>query len=223
MKIKLTAGFLAAATVPAQAQTTNTVTTSVNASAGLAPVTTLTCDGVNFGVWRVPVRNSGGVTKITLTLSGANIAASSTIATPSVNTANVSLAPGYQPPAAGTCILVGSLTKSGGLGTSLTGTSMPINVSSNHESLPLPSIMADMTANLTLGGPGMFTDANGDGSFRITGVLTIPEIIVAENFGGYKTGDNAIAVSVSETNSTQTVMTGQGVPVQAGLIQASPR
>jgi hypothetical protein len=31
-------------------------------------------------------------------------------------------------------------------------------------------------------------DAQGDGAFRVVGVLTIPETIVLANYGGYQTG-----------------------------------
>lgn len=201
----LAATFTAFVALPAQAQITNTVTASVNARAGLAPLLAVTCDPVNFGVWRVPVRgiNSGGTTLITLTVS-ANNALGVTTYTPTGNLTNVSLAPGYNLPEAGTCRVTGAVKINSSLPVGITGnTNLPF-IASNHELLPTPSLLADLRANLTLAGTQVNIDGFGAGSFRVTGVLTIPEPIVSGNYGGYQTGtgiNNGGGATVSVTDT----------------------
>ena len=193
MKMKMNAALLAAVftafvALPAQAQSTSTtISTSVNARAGLSPILSVTCDAVNFGVWRVPIRNSGGTTAITLTVS-ANDATGVSSGTASGNTINVALDTGYLLPSAATCNVYGSRPVGTTLTTAITGNTTLRFIASNHESLPTPSVMADLTANLALAAPGVAVDANGNGAFRVVGVLTIPQPIVAGNYGGYQTG-----------------------------------
>lgn len=193
MKMKMNAALLAAVftafvALPAQAQnTTSTITASVNARAGLSPVLSVTCDAVNFGVWRVPIRTNGGITTITLTVS-ANTAAGVSTGTPSGNTTNVSLDSRYLPPSAATCTVLGSRPINSTLPTAITGNTNLSFIASNHESLPTPTTLAPLTADLALAGTGVAVDALGGGAFRVTGVLTIPEVIAAANYGGYQTG-----------------------------------
>lgn len=193
MKMTMNAALLAAVfttivALPAQAQAaTSTISTSVNARAGLSPALAVTCDAVNFGVWRVPIRNSGGITEITLTVSANNTTGVST-ATVGGNTNLVSLDTGYLLPKAATCSVVGSKPVSTNLTTSISGNTGLGFIASNHESLPIPTTLAQLTANLQLGGIGVAVDANGSGSFRVAGTLIIPEVIVVGNYGGYQTG-----------------------------------
>lgn len=225
MKINLIPLFLAGAVVtalPAQAQkyevtvvnnnsvsTTNTtfsVTASVNARAGLASLFEVTCSPVNFGVWRVPVRSSGGTTRVFLDVS-ANDRTGISNAYLKGNTYLVSLASGYNPPEAGTCIVTGAVAVSTTLPTAISNNLNLSFIASNHEGLGTPGTLALLTADLRLfsGGAGtnpVAIDANGSGSFRVVGILTIPEEIKAENYGGYETGTGA---TVSVTDMTQTV------------------
>jgi len=200
MNGKLVAAFLAASTLaamPAQAQ--QVVSASVNARAGLAPLTNVVCDGVNFGVWRVPVRTSGGSTVIGLTVS-ANNAAGTTSSVLTGNVTNVGSASGYNAPEAGTCRVTGATTISTTLPTSISNNVGLAFTSSNHESLRTPNVLAALSATLSLGGVGVVIDATGAGSFRVIGDLTIPQAIIANNYGGYITSTSA---TVSVTDAVQ--------------------
>lgn len=180
--------FASAATamiaVPAQAQ--DTVTANVNAVAGISPVLSLTCNDVNFGVWRVPVRSSGGTTTVTLTVS-ANNSSGSTTATSGGNTTGVALASGYNVPNAATCTVNGSNNASQTIRSAISSNTGLIFGSSNHNNLNNPSQVAALSADLTLGGTGVVIGSTGSGTFRVTGVLTIPQAITADNYGGYST------------------------------------
>ncbi len=201
MNGKLVAALLAASTLaamPAQAQ--QVVTASVNARAGLAALTAVTCDDVNFGVWRVPARTSGGSTIITLTVS-ANNATGTTTTSISGNTTNVGAASGYIASTAATCTVTGATTVSATLPTAITNNVGLAFVGSNHETLNFPTSVAAMNATLTLGGTGVVVDSTGSGTFRVVGVLTIPQAIVAANYGGYKTATPA-TVSVTDAVSS---------------------
>lgn len=193
------------AVLSTQAQAADTVTASVNAKAGLSPVLSLTCDDVNFGVWRVPVRNSGGTTTVTLTVS-ANTAAGSTTATSGGNNTNVALASGYQVPAAATCSVAGSNNPAQTIQTAISNNTALSFGASNHNNLNNPAQVASLAADLTLGGTGVAISGTGDGTFRVTGVLTIPQAITVNNYGGYKTqtggvggAGNAATVTVTDT------------------------
>ena len=204
MKMKVNAALLAAVltafvALPAQAQsTTSTITASVNARAGLSPVLSVTCTPVNFGVWRVPARSTGGTTEITLTVS-ANTAAGVTTGTATGNTTNVALDSNYSVPDAATCSVLGSRPVSSTVPTAITGNTNLSFIASNHESLATPSALAALSANLTLAGTGVLVDASGNGAFRVVGVLTIPQTIVAANYGGYQTGTGTTAGGATVT------------------------
>lgn len=202
MNGKLVAALLAASTLaamPAHAQ--QVVTASVNARAGLAPLTAVTCDDVNFGVWRVPTRTTGGSTLITLTVS-ANNAAGTTSSAVTGNTTNVGVASGYIAPTAATCTVTGATAVSSTLPTAITNNVGLAFTSSTHESLSAPGTLSALNATLTLGGTGVVVDSAGTGSFRVVGVLTIPQAIVAANYGGYRT---ATPATVSVTDQTNTI------------------
>jgi hypothetical protein len=179
--------------LPAHAQLT--VNTAVNARVGLARLTYIECEGVDFGLWRVPTRNTGGATFINLTVS-ANDVTGVTTASPSGNAISVSQDSGH-PPRAGICRVFNVETVSSTLRTSIWQ-----NVAMHMGGLPLyghpaPTIQALVVADLALGGAGVAIDAMGDGSFRVVGTLTIPETIVAANYGGYQTTGEAM-VSVTD-------------------------
>ncbi|WP_353209293.1 hypothetical protein [Sphingorhabdus sp.] len=199
MKITMKAALLAAtltvlSAMPAQAQ--QVVTASVNARAGLAPLTSVVCDDVNFGVWRVPVRATGGTSIVTLTVS-ANTAAGVTTAAVTGNTSNVAVAGGYIAPTAATCVVSGATNISTTLPTAISNNIGLSFGSSTHESLRAPPTLATLSANLSLAGTGVVVDSLGAGAFRVVGVLTIPQAINAVNYGGYRTS-NAATVSVTD-------------------------
>lgn len=187
MKAALLAATLTALTaLPAQAQTANTVQTSVNARAGLAAVTSVECTDVNFGVWRVPERTTGGATFITLTVTGTG----ATVATPSGNLGNVALSTRYDAPTAGACSIIGAYNKEGTNTVAISNNlDMPM-VASTHEGLPTPGALAAMLVDLTTVSSTAISGI-GTGSFEVVGVLEIPEVIVAENYGGYVTAEPA--------------------------------
>jgi hypothetical protein len=185
------------ALVSMQAQAVDSGSASVNATAGLAPVVIVSCTDVNFGVWRIPNRTSGGVTTITLT--GGNTAGSTTTATAAGNTTRVSLASGYVAPTAATCSVSGIMNQLTTVQTSIANNNYLGFTYSTHEGLDAPTTLAPMTADLSLAGAGVYIDTNGLGSFRVNGVLTIPQSINGNHYGGYKTnGINAARVTVMD-------------------------
>ena len=205
MNIKTNAALLAATltaltALPAQAQ--QVVTASVNARAGLAPLTAISCDDVNFGVWRMPVRTTGGSTVITLTVS-ANNASGTTAAAVTGNSTNVAVASGYTGATAATCSVTGATTVSATLPTSITNNVGLAFISSNHESLATPSVLSAMVATLTLGGTGVVIDSAGSGSFRVVGALTVPQVVTATNYGGYRTSTAATVSMTDAVASTE--------------------
>jgi len=204
MNGKLVAALLAASTLaamPAQAQ--QVVTASVNARAGLAALTAVTCDDVNFGVWRVPTRTTGGSTLITLTVS-ANNASGTTSAAVTGNSTNVGTASGYIAATAATCTVTGATNVSATLPTAITNNVGLAFTSSTHETLTAPTTLSALTATLTLGGTGVVIDSTGSGSFRVVGVLTIPQAIVSANYGGYRTSTSATVSVTDSVTSNQT-------------------
>lgn len=167
-----------------------TASDTVDANAGLQPVMELTCTDVSFGVWRVPVRTTGGTTVITLD------AAANTV-TPSVNTTQVAQSlNGAWAHNRGTCTLSGSsatestsatVTYTANLAKAFTGANA---AATGFTNLDAPAVDATLTADIT--GPVNCTiDVNGECSFFLGGVLTIPEAIIADNYGGYRTSGPA--------------------------------
>lgn len=186
------------------AQAADTVTASVNARAGVSPVLSLTCNDVNFGVWRVPVRTGGSATTITLTVS-ANSAAGATTATVGGQATWVSFASGYQVPDAALCTVAGATKHSATIQTAISDNTGLTFGASNHNNLNNPVQVASLSANLSLGGIGVAIDSNGAGTFRVVGVLSIPATITVNNYGGYKTqtggaggAGNAASVTVTD-------------------------
>ncbi|WP_353209294.1 hypothetical protein [Sphingorhabdus sp.] len=195
MKAKLAAAFWASTALmalPAQAQ--SVVNTQIDARVGLVAMTYIECAGVDFGLWRVPTRNTGGATFINLTVT-ANDATGVTIARIFGNSTSVSQ-DARHPPVAGTCYVFNAETVSSRLRTSIFQ-----NNAMSMGGLPLyglssPSIQALVVADLALGGNGVAIDATGNGTFRVVGELTIPQNIVAANYGGYQTqGEGKVSVT----------------------------
>jgi hypothetical protein len=187
-----------------QAVANDTVSATVNAKAGLSPVLSLTCSDVNFGVWRVPVRSAGGTTTISLDVS-ANTSAGATTPTVGGNTTNVAAASGYEVPEASICTVNGSNNVSSTIQTTIANNTGLSFGPSTHNNLKNPNTAAALTADLALKGAGVAIGATGSGTFRVIGVLTIPETIAEVNYGGYSTRSggndgegNAATVTVTD-------------------------
>lgn len=186
------------AVISMQAQAVDTGTATVNATAGLAPVVIVSCTDVNFGVWRIPNRASGGVTTVTLT-AATNTAGAATAAVAGGNITRVALASGFLAPSAATCSVSGLMNQLTSVTTAISANNNLGFTSSSHEGLDIPITLASLSANLSLAGTGVYIDANGLGAFRVNGVLTIPSVINGNHYGGYKTnGVNAATVTVMD-------------------------
>ena len=187
------------AVISMQAQAVDTGTATVNATAGLAPVVVVSCTDVNFGVWRIPNRSSGGQTTVITLTTAANTAGAVTTATATGDTTSVALATGYLAPVAATCSVSGIMNKAATVQTAISANTSLTFAPSTHESLADPTALAALSAELTLAGTGVAIDGNGSGAFRVTGVLTIPAAITGNNYGGYKTSvGNAATVTVTD-------------------------
>ena len=187
------------AVISMQAQAVDTGTATVNATAGLAPVVVVSCTDVNFGVWRIPNRSSGGQTTVITLTTATNTSGAVTTATATGDTTSVALATGYVAPTAATCSVSGIMNKSATVRTAISANTSLTFAPSTHESLADPTALAALSAELTLAGTGVAIDGNGSGAFRVTGVLTIPAAIIGGNYGGYKTnGVNAATVTVTD-------------------------
>lgn len=183
----------------------DTVSSTVNAKAGLRPILSLFCTDVNFGVWRVPVRTAGGTSSITLSVS-ANNASGTTTATVGGNAQKVAKASGYDEPTASVCTVNGANTTSATIKTAITDNTNLTFGGSTHNNLKSPSATAALSANLALAGEGVLINSTGAGTFRVVGTLTLPEAISADNYGGYATdtadGANAATVTVTDVENT---------------------
>jgi hypothetical protein len=60
-----------------------------------------------------------------------------------------------------------------------------------------------MVATLTLGGTGVVIDSAGSGSFRVVGALTVPQVVTATNYGGYRTSTAATVSMTDAVASTE--------------------
>jgi len=167
-----------------------TASDTVDVYAGLAPVMELSCEDVNFGVWRVPTGDRAAVNTITLTNSeGVTTAAVGGIGVLS----DISLSGNYDDPQVGLCTVSGS-----SVADSLTGyamidsedsvlgaTMVSTNANPFAEGLNSPSITAGMVYDLTLSNATPEIQS-GTAFFYVSGVLTIPAAVVADNYGAYR-------------------------------------
>ncbi len=162
-----------------------TASADIEAIAGIQPLVSLECTPINFGVWRVPVRASGGITSVlvppvlgsTATLSGnvASVAASAKAghaATPGVCTFTGSSAPD------GTTLAL----------TTQLGMADMAGDASAYVGVAAPSgLIFNMTAQLTT--PTGIVTTGGSSTFYVGGTLEIPSVVAATNYGGYKSAD----------------------------------
>ena len=177
----------------------DTASDSVDAKAGLQPALELSCTDVSFGVWRVPVRSSGGTTTITLDRANDTVAATG-------NTTRVAQSSSHASwvHSRGECTVSGStaadttaadVTITGGNNMGFTGAAA---ATSGYVGLNAPG--ADATLGATLNAAATTTIASGSSTFYVGGVLTIPQDILSTNYGGYKTTSSA-TVAVDDKES----------------------
>lgn len=209
MKIMTSKAVLAAAIAatmigaPSAASAQDSREATVQARAGIVPVLNLVCTPVNFGVWRMPIRSTGGTTTVTLTVASGDQATALTTATATGNVASVALASGYQAPDAARCTVSGATKLNQTIQTSIRDNTNLLFGASTHDNLMNPGTPASLLANLSLATTGVAIDNNGTGVFRVAGVLTLPQTIAQANYGGYSTqgapeGPTAATVTVTD-------------------------
>ena len=164
----------------------NEQTAQINAIAGVAPILSLVCTDVDFGVWRIPVRNGPRQTKVTLTHS--NNGGSRTFATLSEHIDGVAQASTFGQPEAGTCTVSGSQHPRQRIGVSIVGTGDLVLAPASKSRLPPAAQRAQgISASLRLSEPTVLIDQDGRGVFTVVGDFMIPAQIRSENHGGYST------------------------------------
>ena len=157
---------------------------TVDVTAGLQSLMTLSCTPVNLGVWRSPPRNSGGTTRVMLDIDypkvGAKIFFNTKIAQA---IGHADWAPDF-----GVCTITSSRA--------IERVSAKVSISRNRLLRVVP--VADRHTNVKAGranfgiivdvyAPKLVTIQNGEGSFLIGGGMTNPEKIEAGDYGGYVT------------------------------------
>jgi hypothetical protein len=178
---------------------------TVYAIAGIGPVLSLSCTDVDFGVWRVPQRNAVERTDITLSTTS-NTGAATTNADASGWTQGVAQSAQNGNPSAGVCTVTGSQNPGQRIQVSISGNSNLALGAANRVRLPAPAQAAQGTfVRLDLVEETVLIDANGVGTFRVTGVLSIPRKITNENFGGYST------IAISNENSALITVIDQAI------------
>lgn len=157
---------------------------TVDVTAGLQSLMTLTCTPVNLGVWRSPPRSTGGTTRIMIDIDYPSLGPKI-----SLNT-KIARAIGYADwvPDFGVCTITNSRA--------VERVSAKVSISDNRLLRVVP--VADRHTNVKAGranygirvdvyAPKLVTIQNGEGSFLIGGGMTIPEKIEAGDYGGYVT------------------------------------
>lgn len=163
----------------------------LHAQAGVQGMLRLSCTPVNLGVWRVPVRDSGGSTTIMLGVDdpegGFKLFG---------QTAGVALA--TQGPewagAFGVCTVSGSRA--------LNGTTAKVSISENRfmrvtgDGVTFSGLSAPQSVNaairIDIFTVTAVTIQDGGATFLVGGGLTIPQRIRAEHYGGYRTTTKAL-------------------------------
>jgi hypothetical protein len=161
-------------------------TAQINAVAGVAPILSLVCSDVDFGVWRIPVRNGPRQTKVTLVHS--NNGGSTTIATLSEHVVGVAQASTFGPAEVGTCTVRGSQHPGQRIGVSILGTGELALAPANKSRLPPAAQKAQgISVSLRLSEPNALIGQDGQGVFTVVGDFNIPAQIRSANHGGYST------------------------------------
>jgi hypothetical protein len=183
---------------------------TVSVFAGLAPVMTLDCTPVNFGVYNVPrgnremgVNSSSASITTSVNPSDGTSQTSVEFANAGVDKISLSVNTEHAPPQAGTCTVKGSRVQNGTL--SITRDPIhatPITFSGEGSNmfasgLRAPEILASgMTALLAVP-KSVLTDSEGGAVFAITGQVSIPNDLTSDNYGSYNGA--ALTITVSET------------------------
>lgn len=171
-----------------------TTTADIDATVGLQSVLTLTCTPVKFGVWKVPARSTGGDTII-------DLGTGSDTATPIGNMAGgvaISGTSGYSS-ARGQCTMTGSSAADATAMTisiPTTPTTLVSDSASAYSGLAAPTTAVSGLSVVLSAAPSSSITSGGT-AFYVAGTLTIPETIVAANYGAYKTG-TPIVVTVDD-------------------------
>ncbi|MEY4978536.1 MAG: hypothetical protein RLZZ352_806 [Pseudomonadota bacterium] len=147
---------------------------------------TLTCLDVNFGVWTVPSGDRGGSSTVTLTVSSPDSATATTTAT--LGGTTTGLARVGAAPVAGACKVDGAwntlaITIANNTGKNFVASNHP--VANGAAKLPVTA-NTGVVADLTLSTAAPSINASSEAYFWVTGVLTIPNNVVAANYGGYR-------------------------------------
>lgn len=179
----------------------NEQTAQINAVAGVAPILSLVCSDVDFGVWRIPVRNGPRQTKVTLAHS--NNGGSTTIATLSEHVDGVAQASTFGQAEVGTCTVSGSQHPRQRIGASILGTGELVLAPASKSRLPPAAQRAQgISVSLRLSEPTVLIDQDGRGVFTVVGDFMIPAQIRSENHGGYSTQafdpENTLIVTVRD-------------------------
>ncbi len=149
---------------------------NVNALAGLMPVLQLVCTDVDFGVWRVQIRDSAQTSTVELDDRDGTTLVGQAVGLSKANTT--------RQPVAGTCTVSGSQAGDGQkIGVSLLSVAaIDFGGSSDHE-LGRPVAAATIRANFAV--PNKVAVIAGSASFKVWGTLSIPARIISENYGAY--------------------------------------
>ena len=183
-----------------------TATDDIDVYSGLAPVMTLTCTDLNFGVYQIARgdRGTGGVTTVTLSWNhdGFNdvYATSIGFTNPGQDMIALSDKLSYDGPSPGLCTVSGSQASNTSIAISRSPTTAfnfagtagnPFAATLDTPDAALTNMLGVMTVPATVA-----LDANGSGSFVITGAVQIPNNLSAGNYGSYK--GPAVTISVSD-------------------------
>ena len=169
--------------------------TTVNATAGLAPVLSLSCTPVLLGVWRAKPGNRGGKSTIKLSIDGATtkFAISDNL--------DVSMASGsLSVPQAGFCSMFNS-NNPGVTDAKLTISDSQVlefdtaNVLNRGQAKKALKGASGLKALLVVDKSGLAAvNSLGSATWRVLGTLEIPDGVVIDNYGGYRSVLNVEAV-----------------------------
>lgn len=204
MKIQKLIAAVALAALPfglfANQAAAETANDTIDVYAGLAPVMVLTCNDVNFGVWRVPTgTRSGGETEIYVNAAGGVYIDGSVY-----NGGSIALSTNYNSPAAGYCNVSGSAADDGTVGQvsiSNGGTgSFGTNGGTGYagEALAAPTT-ALSSFNYALDSTPPDAMSGGVTRFTVRGSMYIPNGLAVANYGGYMAAD--VTVSYEDVNA----------------------
>ena len=181
-------------------------TDEIDVYSGLAPVMTLSCTDLNFGVYQIARGDRGitGVTTATLswTYDGFNDVWAANISFANAGQDMIALSdkPDYDAPSPAVCTVNGSRATSATVSVTSSPTgafyfggaaSNPFAANLATPTTPTTTMRGVMTVPATV-----TLDATGAGSFVITGAVQIPNNLTANNYGSYK--GQAVTMTVND-------------------------